>query len=119
MFNCLFFITLAIAFILFILLAIHFKKQLVDNEHTKDNMLVVCNVLAKEMDGIKREINELKHTKRTDLGKKDYLIQQQNNNTFNHDTNNDDVESEVEENDDESEVEENDVESEVEENDCN
>ena len=63
MFNCLFLITLGIALVLFFLLVIHFKKQLNDNEHTKEKMLIVCNVLAKEMDGIKREIHEIKKNK--------------------------------------------------------
>ena len=70
MFNCLFLITLGIALVLFFLLVIHFKKQLNDNEHTKEKMLIVCNVLAKEMDGIKRELHEIKKT--TSVGKNKY-----------------------------------------------
>jgi type IV secretory pathway VirB10-like protein len=57
MFNCIetyFFITLGIAFMLIMLLVIHFKKQLSDIEQTEEKMFVIFNNLVDEIKHIKQ-----------------------------------------------------------------
>lgn len=70
MFNCIetyFFITLGIAFILIMLLVIHFKKQLSDIEQTEEKMFVIFNNLVDEIKHIKQMNNTTKDVKTIDI----------------------------------------------------
>ena len=107
MFNCIetiFFITLGIALILFMLLIVHLKKQIIEIDETKNKILVICTKLSSDIRQIQLERrNEVKMVQHHPPLEKKRLEEIQEKDRDDDDDDDDDHDHDDDEDDDEDE----------------